>query len=344
MKIFIYEYITGGGLWREAPGAPPEGSLLREGAAMVRAIAADFAALGVTQVVALRDSRLDAFELPACHVQQVRSADEERAAVCALSADSDYTLLIAPELDGALLARCGEVEAGGGRLLGPPADFVAVAADKHAAAERLRSAGLPAPEGIAIGEGDRLPRDFPLPAVLKRRDGAGSQQTWRIETVADLAAIDIKRSGNGIGCRLERWAPGLPASAAVLCGPENALVLPACWQRLSHDGRLRYLGGSLSLEASLDARARSLAEAAVRAIGPACGYVGVDLVLGEPADGSEDTVIEVNPRLTTSYIGLRRAARGNLAQALLAVARGETPALSFSPGKVEFTAETGEFP
>ena len=36
---------------------------------------------------------------------------------------------------------------------------------------------------------------------------------------------------------------------------------------------------------------------------------------------SGDRVIEINPRLTTSYVGLRALARFNLAEALLAVIR-----------------------
>jgi predicted ATP-grasp superfamily ATP-dependent carboligase len=43
------------------------------------------------------------------------------------------------------------------------------------------------------------------------------------------------------------------------------------------------------------------------------GYVGVDLIVGENAI----TVLEVNPRLTTSYAGLRRAIGANPARLVL---------------------------
>jgi predicted ATP-grasp superfamily ATP-dependent carboligase len=43
--------------------------------------------------------------------------------------------------------------------------------------------------------------------------------------------------------------------------------------------------------------------------------------------GEEAVVVEVNPRLTTSYIGLRRVANFNVAQAIVnAVLKGELPA------------------
>ena len=52
------------------------------------------------------------------------------------------------------------------------------------------------------------------------------------------------------------------------------------------------------------------------------GYFGIDMVLGDDADGSRDAVIEVNPRFTTSYVGLRAAANVNLVAAMLHLADG----------------------
>jgi predicted ATP-grasp superfamily ATP-dependent carboligase len=138
--------------------------------------------------------------------------------------------------------------------------------------------------------------------------------------------------------RLEEFVPGLAASVAVLCGPSRHYALPACEQHLSRDGCFTYLGGSLPLPPQLDSRARRLALAAVGVLPLPRGYVGVDLILGDPADDSGDRVIEINPRLTTSYVGLRRLSRTNLAAAILAVACGGEPDLSFGPGPVEFTA------
>ena len=42
------------------------------------------------------------------------------------------------------------------------------------------------------------------------------------------------------------------------------------------------------------------------------GYVGVDLILTQ----DEALLIEINPRLTTSYIGLRQVIDFNLAEAI----------------------------
>ena len=88
---------------------------------------------------------------------------------------------------------------------------------------------------------------------------------------------------------LEQYVPGLAASVAVLCGPAGDVPLAPCKQRISDDGRLRYLGGELPLAAGLAERATALAERAVAALPATVGYVGVDLVLGRDPHGSEDS-------------------------------------------------------
>ncbi|MFL5341148.1 MAG: hypothetical protein ACJ8F7_13455, partial [Gemmataceae bacterium] len=51
-------------------------------------------------------------------------------------------------------------------------------------------------------------------------------------------------------------------------------------------------------------------------------------------------VIEINPRLTTSYIGLRELAETNLAEVMLRLAEGrEPPPIRWRPGTVEFTSD-----
>jgi tyramine---L-glutamate ligase len=112
--------------------------------------------------------------------------------------------------------------------------------------------------------------------------------------------------------------------------------LAPCKQRISEDGRLRYLGGELPLAAGFAERAQQLASRALAAMPPAIGFVGVDLVLGREPDRSEDFVIDVNPRLTTSYVGLRAAARSNLAEAMLAVANGATQSIEYNDRPIEF--------
>jgi predicted ATP-grasp superfamily ATP-dependent carboligase len=134
--------------------------------------------------------------------------------------------------------------------------------------------------------------------------------------------------------------PGFPASVAFLLGPWARLVLPPAAQLLSSDGHFHYRGGTVPLLPDPGARAEHLARRAVETVPGLRGYVGVDLVLGPAVDGSADRVIEINPRPTTSYVGLRALAEGNLAEVLLRMATGdEARPLRWRPGSVHFQAD-----
>jgi predicted ATP-grasp superfamily ATP-dependent carboligase len=109
---------------------------------------------------------------------------------------------------------------------------------------------------------------------------------------------------------------------------------------LSTDGRFHYGGGRLPLSPELNERATRLARRALETVSGWRGYVGVDLVVGEATDGGQDWVIEINPRLTTSYIGLRVLAKSNLAEAMLRIAIGEpVRPLNWREGRVQFTSD-----
>jgi tyramine---L-glutamate ligase len=165
-----------------------------------------------------------------------------------------------------------------------------------------------------------LPPEFAYPAVLKPRVGAGSMDT---RYLADWhAASRCGRVADAM--RLEQFHAGRPASVSVLCGPSRRFALPACWQTISDDGRLAYLGGIAPVGKAFCQRAHTLALQVLDALPATVGYVGVDLILGLDPSGCDDVVLEVNPRVTTSYVGLRRLCRGNLAGMMVAVAQGQT--------------------
>jgi hypothetical protein len=62
-------------------------------------------------------------------------------------------------------------------------------------------------------------------------------------------------------------------------------------------------------------------------VGADGGWVGVDLILGSRPDGRDDRVLEVNPRVTTSFVGHARLFATSLAAAMIAVASGTEPLL-----------------
>jgi predicted ATP-grasp superfamily ATP-dependent carboligase len=236
-----------------------------------------------------------------------------------LARAADYTLIIAPECGGRLEHLCREVLSVGGRLLGPSPGAVRLTADKLDLARHWDRHGVPTPRTWPLGEEPAGP-----PVVVKPRDGAGSQATA-------ISLVEADWPGPLIA---QEYVQGFPASVAFLVGRSRLVPLIPCQQLLSDDGRFQYRGGRLPIPPGLAERAVRVATAAVACVSDLLGYVGVDLVLGE--DG-RDWAIEINPRLTTSYVGLRALAKFNLAEAMLAAVRGEPlPELGWGSRGIEF--------
>ena len=343
MQIFVFEFVTGGG-WRLVDEAhAPSGSLLREGRAMVEAVVADFAAIDSVTVLTLTDQRLHG-SLRTCGENTfIKSADELDKQFTRAATQADFTLVIAPEFDGHLARFAAQVECADGRLISPSPDFIRLTSDKQATAEHLESNAVPAPRGIRLEGGQRIPlgaaRDvrlkFESPAIVKPVDGAGS---IGIRMLSD-DATGRKFSTAEAASRIETFHAGIPASVAAICSPLGPTLLPPCHQRLSDDGRFSYLGGSCPIEERLAQRASRLARQALAALPRTTGYVGIDMVLGVDPAGDSDVVIEVNPRLTTSYVGLRELVEQNLAEVMLQAAQSRAIELSVRSGRVEFSAD-----
>lgn len=310
---------------------------------MMRALVEDCSRLPGVWIDCLRDYRLPAqlaVTTPRTTIHNVRSAGEERELLSRLTRCNDWTIVIAPELEGHLLQRVQWIEQYGGRLLSPNSAFVALTSDKHATASYLEERKVAVPRGTVCHGGQMPPCCESFPAVIKRCDGAGSTQMQFVATPDDLP----RALPAGIAWRIEQFCPGRPASVSVLCGQSGPILLPASWQLFSGADRFMYIGGETPLPAEFGRRAWRMARTACDALPPVTGYVGLDIVLGDCPDGSRDVVIEVNPRITTSYLGVRQIVENNLVEAMLRVASGRPVELSFAARTVRFLVEDFFFP
>jgi predicted ATP-grasp superfamily ATP-dependent carboligase len=328
MRIFVYEHLCCGMGRADLPD-----SLQAEGRAMLSAVLEDFGRIPGVVAQTLPGEHDDPSPRPP------GGPGDREEAFRDLARTADYTLVIAPEFDDILLTLCRSVEEAGGRLLGPSPPAVRLAGDKLALGRHLTDRGVPTPTGRPFSPGMAAP-DLRFPAVWKPRHGAGSQATFLLKSPDDLAACAARARQEGWKGEtlMQPFVPGRPASVAFLVGPRQQVPLPPAAQLLSEEGRFHYRGGVVPLPPDLAGRAVRLAGRAVEAVPGLRGYVGVDLVLGGAADGSEDWVIEINPRLTTSYVGLRALAHTNLAEAMLRVMAGEEVALGWRAGPVHFQA------
>jgi predicted ATP-grasp superfamily ATP-dependent carboligase len=217
MRVFVYEYMTAGGIGRD-PDSPAHGMYL-EGRAKRNAVVGDFE----------RVSFVETFAFPDKAAPVAPEWFEE------VSRHSDWTLAIAPETDGVLLSAARAVERAGGRLLGPSPDAIGLTADKLALAEHWRGRGVRTPATT-----DREPTGCEsFPVVWKPRDGAGSADTFLIRDAFELARARADRDPSR-PMILQEFAPGRAASVAFLCGPGGHVPLVPTFQVLGDDGRFQY--------------------------------------------------------------------------------------------------------
>jgi predicted ATP-grasp superfamily ATP-dependent carboligase len=327
ITILIHEWVTGGGL----AGMQLLKAWATEGHAMRRAITRDFASRPWVRVIVTLDERFPDEPGPWTVVKIGPDPDDPPALtrlndkVMQLATQVDYIVLIAPEMQGLHARLAGQVELAGGRLLGSTAKAIDLVSNKLWLADHLIRLGIATPPSRLVIPADGLPQSAAYPAVLKPVSGAGSVQTFKIEGPGPCPE-GAQEMANAI---LQPFVPGTPMSASFLVlGHGDAVLLGVGWQRMElRRGKFVYCGGRLPAPSAFaDANLRR----AVESIPGLRGFVGVDFVRDDAT--GETTVLEINPRPTTSYVGLAHLLRpGALAEAwLVAVDYNELIDLSSS--------------
>ena len=284
---------------------------------MALALAADFAAVPNLNVRLTLDDR----DPPPAGPWQIEPVGlgVELATLAKLALEVDAVLVIAPETRGILLERTRLLEAIGVWSLGSSSSAVADTGDKLRLAGILGRAGLPTPAALVLHPVEPLPTDADYPAILKPIDGAGSLETFRVES---SEACDPRSRTSPQPTLFQRMHQGAPRSASFLVDPigRTATLIGFADQRFEVvDGQYHYRGGTIPAESPASLVAFHEAIRAVPGLG---GWVGVDFLLDEEGGF---TILEINPRPTTSFVGWGRLyPPGRLAEAWLACVHGET--------------------
>jgi predicted ATP-grasp superfamily ATP-dependent carboligase len=314
LRIFVCEFVTGGGF----SGADLPAGLRREGDMMLRALVKDLSDLPEITVRVARDRRMPALDLPA-EVCWIEPGEDPWPAWRRLIADADAVLPIAPETKGLLEQLSTLVLQSRRNLLASRPDAVRRAASKIDTAVLLSGLGIPtiptAPVRSAL---DGAPPNTTAGWVVKPDDGAGSEETRLLSDRDELRRWAATRADIGRFV-IQPYLPGRPTSLSLLCGDGRALVLSCNGQDVSIEGGcFRYRGGVVGGSEACRALYEPIAAQIAAAMPDLWGHVGVDLV--ETASGP--VVLEVNPRMTTSYAGLRGWLGLNPATLLLQLANG----------------------
>ncbi len=319
MTILIHEAVSGGGM--VGRDLPP--SWLEEGSAIRRAVAADFRAVPGVEVIETVDARCldDRLDLPG--PGQIIADPARPIDLARLARLADLVVIVAPESGGELEALARLVEGVGGRSLGSTPEAIALCSDKSRMADHLVRLGIPTPPTWRFEPASGLPRvdSGSGRVVVKPVDGAGAIDTF-VVPASDPCPPGLL--GRGVTL-IQPFRPGMAMSASFLVGLDGGATLLAVGRQrveVGPGGEVHYRGGEVPvpLPEALLAPARR----AVESVPGLLGFVGVDFLVLDGDHGVE--VLEINPRLTTSIVGLVRLAEpGVIALAWVDLAVGSAP-------------------
>ncbi len=312
MRIFVYEFVTGGGM----VGQPLPPSLVQEADLMVQSLLQDLREIPGLECFSSRDSRLP--PVPGVEVITAQPGESPFELYQRGLASADAAWPTAPETAFSL-EQLGRLTLMADRiLLGTHPDTVRLTGSKLWTSAHLAVSSIPSVP--TYRSHDRF-LNIPGRWVVKPDDGAGAEDT---QVVADARAARELLAQKGEAYVAQPWIEGKALSLSVLCADGKARLLACNRQRISLvDGRVVLTGISVNAEAALAPLLSGLASGIAAAIPLLWGHAGIDLILSETGP----VVLEINPRLTTSYCGLRRALSHNPASWVLDLLKtGRLPA------------------
>jgi len=226
-----------------------------------------------------------------------------------ISKECDAGLVIAPD---EMLGDLTQLVEENTFNLGCPSHAVRLCGDKLECTRVLEKENIPVPETKGGGEYNG---DY----VIKPRFGC--------------ACDGIYRSNAGVlrdGFIATEFIKGEHLSASIITGGTQ-LALTVNRQLIEINDEISYEGGIVPYYCHRNDEIIAIAKRSVKALG--CrGYTGVDIVLGDMP-----YVVDVNPRPTTSIIGISRVMEEEIADLMLRAGFGELPYRVKITGSFKFT-------
>ncbi|WNB74254.1 ATP-grasp domain-containing protein [Methylomonas koyamae] len=326
LTILVFEYISGGGMAGEALPA----SLLAEGRMMLQALLGELKRIPQLRLRVLLDQRCD-LAIDSEHAELVRigAGQDIMALLPELLAETDLFWPIAPETGGILSRLARMARAAGIETLLSDAATLALCGDKLATYRHLTAHAIPAVETYPA---EKCP-DFPGRTVVKIRDGAGCQDTRVVAADALPAAVaDLYQQEHYV---VQPFVAGRAISLSALFKNGKGYFLTCNQQQIVLAGQRFSLHGCLvNIHQQREADYRHLVGRIAEALPGLWGYAGIDLIeTGESAA----LVLEINPRLTSSYVGIGQATGINVAEQVLRLRQGEPIAVPTRQQCVEVT-------
>lgn len=318
MNVFVSEFLCSGACVVSTADA----SLLVEGTAMLEAVITDLLAIPDYNVVTCVHENLLADSLafkqwdqePRLLIHRVSEPKQEQDCFEQACRQSDIVWVIAPEFDNILNARTERALQSGTHVVGPDLKSIKLTADKWQLFEFLSEHSIPTIL-TSLLESERLAPDYTLPCVIKHRFGAGGLGLHYLTQLADWQEQFSEIQTNHSDYIVQPFVAGKMLSTAVFQNSHSREIFPIGEQQICWESGFQYQGGLIPSELNVDITKsiQKLVQRVCDVLPGLEGYVGFDILL--PDDNpTVPLIVEINPRLTTSYTGYRQLTQDNLAQ------------------------------
>lgn len=320
MRLLVFEFITGGGFINQ----PLPASLLQEGYLMRNALINDLRTIADLHLLILQDQRLELnLEKQRAGIEYVMISQgaDLQSLLCIRQSDYDAVWLIAPETDGILAQWC--------RFFGKQRKFlytsahqaVEICQDKFLTTKLLKNAGIACVSSCLY---DYLQGQRQGSWVIKPNDSAGCDQAYQIHNSDDWQNV-VPRLLAEKSYIIQPYISGKSLSLSCLFYQGNAYFI-CCNEQHTHNQQQQFVLSACTVNINNKNKQcyQLLCQQIARAIPQLFGYVGIDFIETETG---ENLILEINPRLTTSYAGINEALGFNVAELVLNLS-GKPPLLN----------------
>lgn len=311
-KILVFEFITGGGFsQKELPD-----SLASEGLLMLRALVNDLAIVPSTHLTIILDWRIKDFISPVnSQVITISSNDCIYDLLPGIIKSVDLVWPIAPEMGGELQKITELVEQESRQLLNSSSQAIAICSDKLATIQCLNKQSLIAIEAMQL---DGFLQQFSSPWVVKPRDGAGCLNSYLVSNQRELSQIkdQISQLSDYL---IQPYIEGVSQSLSCLFRQGKGWLICCNEQFVSiTEGRFELEACLVNVTFKNSYIYQELINTVANIVPGLYGYVGIDIIQQERG---QPMVLEINPRLTTSYVGISKAIGVNVAKAVIEMSK-----------------------
>lgn len=280
------------------------------------ALLRDLAQVSNVTIITTHDARISA---PNTYYSTVINATTDMWKVwdkCISQCDAAW--IIAPETDGILLRLTEMIERHHKILLGCGSSAVKLCASKTTSYQLLKTLPYPSPATYHWQAWQTLEATQQIGTwVCKQDDGVGAEDSACFENTALVHTFMQSRQHSHV---IQPYIDGQTASISMLCKQGRAWLLSANLQKTEQttsdakeSTQFVYTGSIVNGMVEHWQAFEEIAQRIARALPDLSGYVGIDLIVTDTAIW----LLEINPRLTSSYPALAEAISYNPAQLVI---------------------------